>query len=57
VVSSHEESFGEAEKAFFLNHRWNREIWVTAQNAYNERVSHVENQIIARLRDRLGGTM
>ena len=29
-------------------------IWVTAENAYNERVSHVENQIIARLRDRLG---
>ena len=30
------------------------EIWVTAENAYNERVSRVENQIIARLRDRLG---
>ena len=27
------------------------EIWVAAENAYNERV---ENQIIARLRDRLG---
>lgn len=31
-----------------------QEIWVTAENAYNERVSRVENQIIARLRDRLG---
>ena len=30
------------------------EIWVTAENAYNERVSRVENQIIARLRDGLG---
>ena len=30
------------------------EIWVTAENAYNERVARVENQIIARLRDRLG---
>ena len=30
------------------------EIWVTAENAYNERVSRVENQIISRLRDRLG---
>ncbi|KAJ3389103.1 hypothetical protein HDU92_001163 [Lobulomyces angularis] len=30
------------------------ELWVTAENAYNERVSRVENQIIARLRDRLG---
>ena len=30
------------------------EIWVTAENAYNERVSRVENQIIASLRDRLG---
>jgi len=30
------------------------EIWITAENAYNERVSRVENQIIARLRDRLG---
>ena len=30
------------------------EIWVTAENAYNERVSRVENQILARLRDRLG---
>lgn len=30
------------------------EIWVAAENAYNERVSRVENQIIARLRDRLG---
>ena len=30
------------------------EIWVTAENAYNERVSRVENQIIARLRDKLG---
>lgn len=25
-----------------------------AENVYNERVSRVENQIIARLRDRLG---
>ncbi|KAH8825148.1 dynein heavy chain, N-terminal region 1-domain-containing protein [Flagelloscypha sp. PMI_526] len=30
------------------------EIWVAAENGYNERVSRVENQIIARLRDRLG---
>ncbi|KAJ3290947.1 hypothetical protein HK104_006430 [Borealophlyctis nickersoniae] len=30
------------------------EIWVTAESAYNERVSRVENRIIARLRDRLG---
>ncbi|KAF5351047.1 hypothetical protein D9756_008173 [Leucocoprinus leucothites] len=30
------------------------EIWVAAENAYNERVSRVENQIIARLRDQLG---
>ncbi|KAJ8651627.1 hypothetical protein O0I10_012803 [Lichtheimia ornata] len=30
------------------------EIWVQAENAYNDRVSRVENQIIARLRDRLG---
>ena len=26
------------------------EIWVTSENAYNERVSRIENQIIARLR-------
>ncbi|RUS15357.1 dynein heavy chain, N-terminal region 1-domain-containing protein, partial [Endogone sp. FLAS-F59071] len=30
------------------------EIWVQAETTYNERVSRVENQIIARLRDRLG---
>ncbi|KAJ3032718.1 hypothetical protein HDV00_007194 [Rhizophlyctis rosea] len=30
------------------------EIWVAAETAYNERVSRVENRIIARLRDRLG---
>ncbi|CAH1756141.1 13650_t:CDS:10 [Entrophospora sp. SA101] len=30
------------------------EIWMHAENAYNERVSRVENQIIASLRDRLG---
>ncbi|EDR03828.1 uncharacterized protein LACBIDRAFT_331036 [Laccaria bicolor S238N-H82] len=30
------------------------EVWVTAENVYNDRVSRVENQIIARLRDRLG---
>ncbi|KIJ97184.1 hypothetical protein K443DRAFT_681739 [Laccaria amethystina LaAM-08-1] len=30
------------------------EIWVTVENAYNECVSRVENQIVARLRDRLG---
>ncbi|KAI8967648.1 dynein heavy chain [Mycotypha africana] len=30
------------------------EIWIQAETAYNERVSRVENQIIARLRDRLG---
>ena len=27
---------------------------MTAENAYNERVARVENQIISRLRDRLG---
>lgn len=30
------------------------EIWGQAETAYNERVARVENQIIARLRDRLG---
>ncbi|KAI8066635.1 dynein heavy chain [Gongronella butleri] len=30
------------------------EIWIQAEGVYNERVSRVENQIIARLRDRLG---
>ncbi|TFK18751.1 dynein heavy chain protein 2 [Coprinopsis marcescibilis] len=30
------------------------EIFAAAEHAYNERVSRVENQIIARLRDRLG---
>ncbi|CAG8670602.1 1997_t:CDS:2, partial [Paraglomus brasilianum] len=30
------------------------EIWTDAENAYNERVSRVESQIITRLRDRLG---
>ncbi|TIC08181.1 hypothetical protein E3Q16_00047 [Wallemia mellicola] len=30
------------------------EIWIAAETAYNERVARVENQIIARLRDRLG---
>ena len=30
------------------------EIWVTAQNTYNERVSWGKKQIIARLQDRLG---
>ena len=30
------------------------EIWVPAEHVYNERVSRVENQIIARLWDRLG---
>ncbi|KAG0049018.1 hypothetical protein BGZ83_006135 [Gryganskiella cystojenkinii] len=30
------------------------EIWDTAEVSYDERVSRVENQIIARLRDRLG---
>jgi dynein heavy chain 1 len=29
-------------------------IWTAAENAYNDRVARVENQIIARLRDRLG---
>ncbi|KAF8477357.1 dynein heavy chain, N-terminal region 1-domain-containing protein [Kalaharituber pfeilii] len=29
------------------------EIWIEAENAYNERTSRVENTIIARLRDRL----
>lgn len=30
------------------------QIWTTAEAAYNERVSRVENQIIARLKARLG---
>ncbi|CAG8602976.1 14871_t:CDS:10, partial [Gigaspora rosea] len=30
------------------------EIWMQAENAYNERISRVENQIIASLQDRLG---
>ena len=30
------------------------EIWVTAENAYNQRVSRRKNWIIARLWDRLG---
>ncbi|CAG8454634.1 4044_t:CDS:10, partial [Ambispora gerdemannii] len=30
------------------------DLWTQAENSYNERVSRVENQIIARLRDRLG---
>jgi hypothetical protein len=30
------------------------EIWTAAETAYNERVGRVENQIISRLRDRLG---
>jgi dynein heavy chain 1 len=30
------------------------EIWIAAENSYNDRVSRVENQIIATLRDRLG---
>ena len=30
------------------------EIWATAENTYNERVSRDKNQIIARLQDRLG---
>ncbi|CAG8442752.1 1825_t:CDS:10 [Diversispora eburnea] len=30
------------------------EAWMKAENKYNERVSRVENQIIASLRDRLG---
>ena len=38
----------------FLTTTDGTEIWVAAENAYNERVSRVENQIIARLRDRLG---
>ncbi|KAJ6553407.1 dynein heavy chain, N-terminal region 1-domain-containing protein [Mycena capillaripes] len=29
------------------------ETWVAAENAYNERVARIENQIIARLRDRV----
>ncbi|GAA5901689.1 dynein heavy chain [Sporobolomyces salmoneus] len=31
------------------------EIWIAAETAYNERVARVENHIISRLRDRLGG--
>jgi dynein heavy chain 1 len=30
------------------------QIWTAAESAYNERVARVENQIIAKLRDRLG---
>jgi dynein heavy chain 1, cytosolic len=30
------------------------DIWMQAENSYNERVSRVENQIISSLRDRLG---
>lgn len=30
------------------------QIWQAAENAYNERVSRVENSLIARLRDLLG---
>ena len=52
MVTSLRKSFGEAEKRFRITE--GTEIWVTAENAYNERVSRVENQIIARLRDRLG---
>lgn len=37
-----------------MNFQEGTEIWVTAEVSYNERVSRVENQIIARLRDRLG---
>jgi hypothetical protein len=37
-----------------IPHTEGTEIWVAAENAYNERVARVENQIIARLRDRLG---
>ncbi|GAA5943977.1 hypothetical protein JCM3775_004729 [Rhodotorula graminis] len=31
------------------------DIWIAAETAYNERVARVENHIISRLRDRLGG--
>ncbi|GEM09361.1 cytoplasmic dynein heavy chain 1 [Rhodotorula toruloides] len=31
------------------------QIWITAETGYNERVARVENHIISRLRDRLGG--
>lgn len=37
-----------------LNPTEGTEIWIAAETAYNERVARVENQIIARLRDRLG---
>ncbi|KZT56001.1 hypothetical protein CALCODRAFT_333270 [Calocera cornea HHB12733] len=30
------------------------EIWVQAETTYNERIARVENQIISRMRDRLG---
>nr|KAJ3421295.1 hypothetical protein HK105_003977 [Polyrhizophydium stewartii] len=30
------------------------ENWIAAENSYNERIAQVENQIISRLRDRLG---
>ena len=52
MVSSHENRLAKLKKRFELIE--GTEIWVTAENAYNERVSRVENQIIARLRDRLG---
>ncbi|GAA97827.1 uncharacterized protein L969DRAFT_96169 [Mixia osmundae IAM 14324] len=32
------------------------DIWISAEAAYNEQVSRVENSIIAKLRDRLGQT-
>ncbi|BGP05267.1 dynein heavy chain [Rhodotorula toruloides] len=31
------------------------QIWIAAETGYNERVARVENHIISRLRDRLGG--
>ena len=30
------------------------DVWISAENAYNEKLSKLEGQIIARLRDRLG---
>ena len=52
MASSHENRLGRLKKKIELIE--GTEIWVTAENAYNERVSRVEIQIIARLRDRLG---
>ena len=38
----------------WVSYAVDNEIWLLAENAYNKRVSWVENQIIARLQGRLG---